>query len=283
MLEKMTKRKAICLVAVLMIIGGVFLFHEAQGKHTGKSFTVMTYNVGTHYFQKPNMERVLQLLAETDTPDVLLLQEVPGKAEARNLVDKLSAIDLIFHRYHPSGRGGLAIISRYPIKPIDIFRFGRFTPLAAEVDVGGKRTLLLCVHLERIKGIKVTDADIKLPWTSAFKLLKQEMTQSTPRTKAVDKILAWLETQEYDHIIIGGDFNTVPFSKAIRKMGRVYDDALWPSFDYLTGSYNKLSLPIKPRIDYIFHSPGLRCNTASVIKESPGDHYPVRAVFHVEG
>jgi len=88
-----------------------------------------------------------------------------------------------------------------------------------------------------------------------------------------------MSAKSSDHVIIGGDFNTVPFSKAIRKMGKIYDDALWPSFDYLTGSYNKFSLPIKPRIDYIFHSPGLKCNTASVIKESAGDHYPIRAVF----
>jgi len=85
--------------------------------------------------------------------------------------------------------------------------------------------------------------------------------------------------QPYKNIIIAGDFNTIPFSKAIRKMGKKYNDALWPSFDYLTGSYNKLSLPIKPRIDYIFHSQGLERITASVIKESAGDHYPVRAVF----
>ena len=88
-----------------------------------------------------------------------------------------------------------------------------------------------------------------------------------------------IESREFQHVIIGGDFNTVPFSKAIRKMGKIYDDALWPSVDYLTGSYNKLSLPIKPRIDYIFHSPDLKRITASVIKESAGDHYPVRAVF----
>jgi endonuclease/exonuclease/phosphatase (EEP) superfamily protein YafD len=41
----------------------------------------------------------------------------------------------------------------------------------------------------------------------------------------------------------------------------------------------KLSLPIKSRIDYIFHSSDLKCITASVIKESAGDHYPILAVF----
>jgi endonuclease/exonuclease/phosphatase family metal-dependent hydrolase len=42
----------------------------------------------------------------------------------------------------------------------------------------------------------------------------------------------------------------------------------------------KIFLPIKPRIDYIFHSLDLKCNSASVIiKESAGDHCPVLAVF----
>ena len=64
-------------------------------------------------------------------------------------------------------------------------------------------------------------------------------------------------------------------------MGEIFDDALWPSLSYLTGSYNKLSLPIKPRIDFIFHSPEIQCQEASVIKESAGDHYPVRALFNI--
>jgi len=201
-----------------------------------------------------------------------------GSLPIRKLAESLQMEFSVFESY-PSGTDGLAIISKHPLKKLKTFYFGGYASLAAEGDIEGEKVLLLSVHLERVEGVRVTETAVELPWITALTLLRREMTRLTTRTEAVEEVLAWLEMQEYEHVIIAGDFNTVPFSKAIRKMGKVYDDALWPSVDYLTGSYNKLSLPIKPRIDYIFHSQGLRCITASVIKESAGDHYPVRAVF----
>ena len=144
----------------------------------------------------------------------------------------------------------MAVISRHPLKKLKTFYFDGYASLAAEADVEGKKVLLLSVHLERVEGVRVTETTVELPWKTAFKLFENEIAQETPRTRAVDEILSWISLQPYKNIIIAGDFNTVPSSKAIRNMGKKYDDALWPSFDYVTGSYNKLSLPIKPRIDY---------------------------------
>ena len=125
----------------------------------------------------------------------------------------------------------------------------------------------------------MTETGIDLTIGTALRLLKNELVQETSRSRSVEELLSWVSAQNYEKIIIGGDFNTVPFSTAVRKMNGRFKDTLWPGLNYFAGSYNKLSLPIKPRIDYIFHSPGLKRITASVIKESAGDHYPVRAVF----
>ena len=81
------------------------------------------------------------------------------------------------------------------------------------------------------------------------------------------------------YAIIGGDFNTFPFSTAIRKMDRRYDDALLESKDYFSGTYKKLALPVQPRIDFIFHSRNIECREGAVIKEGDGDHFPVRATL----
>ena len=99
------------------------------------------------------------------------------------------------------------------------------------------------------------------------------------RSRSVDELLAWVSTRPHKDVIIGGDFNTVPFSKSIRAMGKVYKDAMQSSTDYLTGTYKKSSLPVEPRIDFIFHSGNIRCREASVARDSAGDHYPVRAVL----
>ena len=62
-------------------------------------------------------------------------------------------------------------------------------------------------------------------------------------------------------------------------MGTVFEDALWHTPDYLTGSYIKSTLPVDPRLDFLFYSKDLECLGASVVRRSAGDHYPVRAVF----
>jgi len=245
---KITNRKAIWLVALLVIVGGVFWFHEVLGKQTGESFTAMTFNVGTFNAETPDMIRIRELISRTGIPDVLLLQEVPGKKQASFLADNLKFQSCVFE-YYPSGKDGLAALSKHPLKKLKTFYFDGYASIAAEADIEGKKVLLLSVHLERVEGVRVTETAIELPWKTAFKLFANEIAQETPRSRAVGEILSWISLQPYKNIIIAGDFNTIPFSKAIRKMGKIYDDALWPSVDYLTGSYNKLSLPIKPSID----------------------------------
>jgi exonuclease III len=147
----MTNRKAIWLVALLMIVGGAFWFHEVQGKQIGESFTAMTFNVGTFNSKAPDMLRVRELISRTGIPDVLLLQEVPGKKQAGFLAENLKFQSCVFENY-PSGKDGLAIISKHPLKKLKTFYFGGHASLAAEADIEGEKVLLLSVHLERFRG-----------------------------------------------------------------------------------------------------------------------------------
>jgi len=274
------KKASIGFTLAFIFVCGFILIREIQGRQldSDKALAVMTFNVGTFNSQRPDMGLVRRLIAEMGTPEVLLLQEVPGKKQAVFLADNLKFQSCVFE-YYPSGKDGLAVISKHPLKKLKTFYFGGYASLAAEADIEGEKVLLLSVHLERVKGVRVTETAVELPWKAAFKLFENEISQKTPRSRAVDEILSWISLQPYKNIIIAGDFNTIPFSKTIRKIDSKFKDSLWPGLDYLAGSYNKLSLPIEPRIDYIFHSPGLKRITASVIKESAGDHYPVRAVF----
>ena len=93
--------------------------------------------------------------------------------------------------------------------------------------------------------------------------------------------MAWISTQSYEDIIIAGDFNTVLFSKTIRTINSRFNYVLWPGLDYFKGPYNNLPFSIEPRIDYIFHSPGLKCFKADIVGNSSGDHFPVKAVLYM--
>jgi len=55
------------------------------------------------------------------------------------------------------------------------------------------------------------------------------LTRETTRGRSVDEYLEWIGSEGAEKVIIGGDFNTVFYSRAIRKMGAVFEDVLWHS------------------------------------------------------
>ena len=182
--------------------------------------------------------------------------------------------------FYPDGiDDGLAVISRYPVKILKSFHFNRYGTLAVEAVVGSEKILICSVHLERIAGIGISETGVDISFYQAFKFMIDEISMETDRTRAVAELLSWISSQEYEHIILAGDFNTIPISQTIRKVSSQYQDSLWPGMDYPTGTYYRRVWVLTPRIDYIFHSPNLKCIRAFVVKESAGDHYPVRAVL----
>lgn len=266
---------------LVILLSGLLLCRQVTGQQAPNTqLVVMTYNIGTLNGERIGLDKIVKTVKRKALPDLLLLQEVHGEKEACDLAKNLGFEHYIYSNYE-SGKDGLAIMSRYALCKSGIIYLNKYAALAAEILINGRSVLLCSVHLERIRPIEIKNNIVELPWKTALQFLLTELTQDTPRSRAVDKLLPWLAGRQSDCIIVGGDFNTVPFSKCIRKMEKVFDDALWPSLDYLTGSFRKISLAIKPRIDYIFHSLDLKCNTASVIKESAGDHCPVLAVFEL--
>lgn len=261
---------------------GFLLFQQAKGRVPAASMVVMTYNIGDINGHLVALEKVADVIKMRGVPDLLLLQEVHGESEASALAGNLG-LGYYLYSHHQGKKFGLALISRKPLSKVEILYFEEsqsgYAALAAELMVEGRRILVCSLHLDRIDPVQITENMAVVSWETALGLLKTELTEETIRSRSVDQLLPWIAARQSDRIIIGGDFNTIPFSKTIRTMSKVYDDALWPSFNYLNGTYKKLSFPISPRIDFVFHSPDIECKGASVIREGVGDHYPVCAVF----
>ena len=146
--------------------------------------------------------------------------------------------------------------------------------LEATVVLEDLKLRVCSVHLDRIEPLAEDKNGIHLGWDDAVFLLARETTAETVQSRCVEELLAWVGS---DRVIVGGDFNTVFCSKAVRKMEAVFVDALTGSSDYLTGTYIKSGLPVAPRLDFLFHSMDLRCIKACVVRESAGDHFPVWA------
>lgn len=245
--------------------------------------TVVTYNMGTISGSLPDIDTVVDILSCKVSPDVVLLQEVPSAQIARDIGNRLGLPFSTFSTYRRADRYGLAILARYPLSASKSLEQDGYASLAVQMDYMGAPFLLCSVHLVRIKPLSVQKDEVTVSWREFVQILYSEVFKDNARSRAVQKILRWLHSDSVRRTIVSGDFNTFPFSRAVRKMNAAYDDCLWPSLNYLTASYSKLAFPVKPRIDYIFHSPNLMCNAAAVIKDSAGDHYPVWAEIIIRG
>ena len=76
---------------------------------------------------------------------------------------------------------------------------------------------------------------------TGLRLFKKEIFNDTVRSRSVEELLDWLSGFDTDYIIVGGDFNTFPLSKPIRKMTEIFNDAMWPTKCYFTGTYTDLT------------------------------------------
>ncbi|MDY6851601.1 MAG: endonuclease/exonuclease/phosphatase family protein, partial [Thermodesulfobacteriota bacterium] len=228
-----------------------------SGRAGAAAVKVVSFNMGTHKQPFPTLEQVVQAVRQAgEQPDVLLAQEIPWAVKHDILAEELGFEHLVSGLKHkpPSTR---AIFSRTPLKnpvliPLISLGPGSGTgALCATTTIQGLDVLVCSVHLETIrdemaKGESLTTGVI-------LKYVKNELFNENIRSRSVDTLIERLSELEPDKMIIGGDFNTFPFSKAIRKMNAQFDDAFWLSTAFFKGSYVDFSLFIKPRIDFIFH------------------------------
>jgi len=273
---------AFCGIISALALCGCTPVRGAAEKVSENALSVMTYNIWDLNGKRPAVEDVAEVIRSEGVPDLVLLQEVRGENMAVFLT---KALELPYHLYFgfDGANFGVAILSRYPLTKCGFLHFKASRKghgaLRANVTVNGRTVRICSVHLDRIDAIAVKDDGVQISWGEALSLLTSEMTEETVRSRSVDELLEWIGSGGAESVIIGGDFNTVLYSMAIRRMAAVFDDALWDSQDYFTGTYLKSTLPVNPRLDFLFHSSDMVCHGAYVVKKSAGDHYPVRAVF----
>jgi len=272
--------KWIFLLVVILVVSNdtVSRTFQHEANDPASSLKVVTYNIANVKGGK-GLEKISRAIRTMGVPDVLLLQEAHGEFATGVLARNLGLPHFVYADYR-SQDNGLAVLARKPLegRATSYFTESRdgYGALAAELIVCNRRVLVCSLHLDRTPRVRRNGS---VTWRTVLGLFKTELFDDTVRVRSVNELLGWLKRFPSDDLIIGGDFNTFPLSRPIRKMGERFDDALWPSRDYLTGTYTDVDFPLRPRIDYIFHSQGIKCKAASVIKASGSDHYPVRAVF----
>lgn len=277
---------------VLVVVGGVGLWLLLGGTgakpQNGLPLSVMTFNVGNYGAAVPTTQQVAGIVRRHGVPDILLVQDVPWPLKIRDLAQSVGL------PYYVSGRDtnprmNMGILSRLALSGPDALRLkpapGSHTPatfLCAETRINDRTVLICSLHLESLSRQVRRMQEEPGFLLKIIRLMSDEVFRDTERSRNVQAFLTWIDGKQYDEAIIGGDFNTIPLSRTIRTMNRRFEDALWPSLDYFKGTYVKVKFPVKPRIDYIFHSHGFTSGETKVIRETAGDHYPVRAVLFLK-
>lgn len=272
-------KRMTCSIIGLIILSMLISFPEVGW---GAENFVVSFNMGTSSEPWPDLGDIAEAVRAAGEADVLLAQETPWPVKHDALARELGFAHYLSAR-DMKPMSNRAIFSRTPLRdPFTISLEGvkgeSSGPGAfcAFTSWDGEDMLLCSVHLETIREELAPGESLSDPLV-VLKYLKQEYFEENIRSRSVDLLLNRLERIGAEQVVVGGDFNTFPFSRAIRRMNTVFDDAFWLSPAFFKGSYVGFSLPLNPRIDFIFHSPGLSAEDPAVHEQTAGDHVPVSA------
>jgi len=257
--------------------------------------TVMSWNIGDATGVEPAVHAVVEVLAALGWKDVYLLQEVLSSTRATELVDGIArAGGGPYHLAH-SPVLGLAVLSREPLEPAETFvasasPLGRGA-LLVRTAARGRAVSVVDVHLDPIAKMRDASGRVDMGLARALGTVLREMVASTPRRDSVAEMLAWLERLAGSDaseppgarvpLVVAGDFNTVPSSGAVRLMSERLVDASASSGHSLMGTYRRVRLPLRPRVDYVFVSSSITVLDARAVRRTAGDHYPVIATLEL--
>lgn len=240
-----------------------------------RAVRIVSFNV--HYAREPlELADALRASDAVAEADVFLIQEIEAyEQEGTSRTAKLAqALELNYvyapaRTTHPGCTHGLAILSRYPLRDIEVIRLPQFNlrfntrpriALAATVDVGATPLRIYNLHLDT----RLNPGD---------------------RQKQLQPVAERARAHGVERVVVGGDFNTNPF----RWLGNVFpifrsDQAeSVDKFMHQQGFETALERagPTSQRAFFRFrldsvYTRGLKVRAAGVARDVTGsDHQPV--------
>ena len=294
------KRKAALIIGIALIlcykpITILFPLNFNTQRVPEKSLKVLTYNVMgfMRESKKESAHPLLEYIAKTDA-DIVCLQEYMISKTGKSLLTQRDVNKILKNYPYSSITGleysgkyhtyGLACFSKYPITNTHEFTFKSSYNGAAiyTLDVNGETYLVSNNHLE---SNKISSSDKKLysnflatrDYPTAVEVgsnIKRRMGRGyTKRASQAQQVSDYINEQEYDKLIVCGDFNDMPISYAYKRMkGNLADSYASTGFGPGITYHEHLFLF---RIDYILHSKNLKAYKTTVDRVNFSDHYPV--------
>jgi endonuclease/exonuclease/phosphatase family metal-dependent hydrolase len=226
---------------------------------------VVCYNIhhGEGLDGRLDLERIAALIT-AQRADLVALQEVERgtqRTARRDLPAELARLTGLTARFdhnipYQGGEYGTAILSRYPIRraahvPLTMVGPGEQRGVQQVwLDVAGTEVLFLNTHLDHRR-------------------------EPAERERSVGEIRALVTAAGSLPVIVAGDFNAVPDSRAIATMREFLTDA-WT----VAGRGPGFTIPVRQpnrRIDYVWVSPHLTPVRMEVLSSEASDHLPIVA------
>lgn len=234
---------------------------------------VLVYNMhaGKDAAGRDNLERVATLVRALDA-DLVLLQEVDRRTERSAGVDqiaelaRLTGLHGVFGRTLPfqGGEYGIGLLSRWPpardtLVPLPV------TPPQARA--GGAYEPRGVLHVV-----------LPTPW-GMLHALNTHLDASPTDDGRLQEVatLRRLADGLLQHGaigLVGGDFNATPASPVIAHLTAGPWRDTWGECGAGVGATYPAAEPVK-RIDYLFVSPTLGCDSAAVVASDASDHRPL--------
>lgn len=264
-----------------------------------ESLRILSYNVCAFGFKphtKTSPNATLQYIKSSGA-DIVCIQEAmlnqnPWAGVVSKTLRSYLDEDYPYINVIRVNRGGstLALLSKYPIKeakeiPLPSWVNGA---VAYKVDIRGKETLVINVHLESFRLHRVDGEDyLRLAKEGNAIRLKDALRAKLSPTFRSHNIQAniihdLIQRYGSGRVIVCGDFNDTPLSYARYKIGEGLEDAFVSKGNGLGISFH--TRPFFVRIDHILFGPAfraLRCEVDKTASES--DHYPIEAVLTTSG
>ncbi len=270
------------LLALVIWIGPRFIPKPIVAASGEKNIRVYTANT---WSRNALPDLLASRLRETGA-DILCLAEITPEFAVQRL-PQLEDLYPYQSIQHDTTRGGDNFtLSRYPIISSEYVELGIPdvpAPVRVVVDVDGQLIAVYTTHL----AWPIDEESMK---TSGFDFYMKVVIGFDDRIRnhQIDNLLAYLKKEPYPYIV-AGDFNTSDSSVTYNKLAAAMHDSFAEGGSGLGGSWPvahvrglPLWLPPLIRIDYIWHSDGLRTIRAWQGAETGSDHLPLLADLALE-
>lgn len=273
-----------------------FPLHFKQEAASGETLKVLSYNVEflTHA-GKDSVDGLNPIVAYIRdlNPDIVCLQEVGNEFIQKGRFEAKTKEVLKAYRYFASGekedRFSVVCMSKYPILRFHRIEYESMSNSSWVYDIKkGKDTIrVINNHLESNKlnreekdqYTEIIQKRESAKITKVAGLLGNKVGKSTRiRGNQADAVSQVIHDSPYS-VVVCGDFNDVPGSYTYRKIRSDILDC-WVEKGNGWGHTFHENLFLF-RIDYLLHSPDIRCVNVHVDHVHLSDHYPIWANFQL--